>query len=221
MRGRARLWYGPCYCPSNHYIRSFKSHDRRYTGRIGSPIVTPSCGRALSRPREHHSDKHRPRDCGSLNAAGQVEYVQLRFGPQQGILSKPNAKEVWDALKALYQTRSEPVIVQLTNRFQSTKCGEEDDVRTHDEHLAGLREQLASMGKTITDEEYAGTLMGSPSYESVLSSSSYFVNQQALTSAMALKLVVESFDRRQAANVGKKHDLECLNCRKSGHVKAE
>jgi len=77
------------------------------------------------------------------------------------------------------------------------------------------------MGKTITDEEYAGTLMGSPSYESVLSSSSYFVNQQALTSAMALKLVVESFDRRQAANVGKKHDLECLNCRKSGHVKAE
>ena len=65
--------------------------------------------------------------------------------------SKPNAKEVWDVLKALYQTRSELAIAQLTDRFQSTKCGEEDDVRTHDEHLAGLREQLASMGKTITD----------------------------------------------------------------------
>jgi len=62
-------------------------------------------------------------------------------------------------------------VVQLTNRFQSTKCGEDDNVRTHYERLADLREQLAAMGKAITDRVYAGTLMGSlpPSYESVLS----------------------------------------------------
>jgi len=42
-------------------------------------------------------------------------------------------------------------------------------VRTHYERLADLREQLAAMGKAITDRVYAGTLMGSlpPSYESV------------------------------------------------------
>src|SRR5712675_2955206 len=121
-----------------------------------------------------------------------------------------NAKEVWDALKALYEMRLELAVVQLTNRFQSTKCGEGDNMRSHYEHLADLREQLAAMGKTITDREYAGTLMGSlpPSYESVLStiSSSCFINQQALTSAMVLKLVLESFDCRQAANASKAED---------------
>src|SRR5712672_1931219 len=158
------------------------------------------------------------------------------------IKSKTNVKEVWDALKALYETRSELAVVQLTNRFQSTKCGEDDNVRTHYELLADLREQLAAMGKTITDREYAGTLMGSlpPSYESVLStiSSSCFINQQALTSAMVLKLVLESFDCRQAANASKAEDeaftteaqkakaknakpqMECFNCKKCGHIKA-
>jgi len=33
-----------------------------------------------------------------------------------------------------------------------------------------------------------------------------FVNQQALTSAMVLKLLLESFDRRQAANANKAED---------------
>src|SRR5712671_7566203 len=158
------------------------------------------------------------------------------------IKSKTNVKEVWDALKALYETRSELAVVQLMNCFQSTKCGEDDNVRTHYELLADLQEQLAAMGKTITDREYVGTLMGSlpPSYESVLSaiSSSCFINQQALTSAMVLKLVLESFDRRQAANASKAKDeaftteaqkvkaknvkpqMECFNCKKHGHIKA-
>jgi gag-polypeptide of LTR copia-type len=62
-----------------------------------------------------------------------------------------SAKEVWKKLKRLYEGRTEMMMTDLNQRLRTTKCGEVDNVCTHIQMLADLREQLASMGKSITD----------------------------------------------------------------------
>ena len=45
------------------------------------------------------------------------------------------AKDVWDALRALYEGRSQMVIVDLRRKIQSLKCGEDENVRTHFDNI--------------------------------------------------------------------------------------
>jgi hypothetical protein len=72
------------------------------------------------------------------------------------IRSKTNAKEVWDTLKALFETRSKLTKINLSQHLQSMKCasGEEGNLHTHYDHLNELKEQLlAALGKTLSDNE--------------------------------------------------------------------
>ena len=86
-------------------------------------------------------------------------------------------KDVWDVLKVLFEGRTQMIVVDLRRQIQSLKCGEDDNVRTHFDNIANLHKQLATMGKTIPDDEYALILLGSfPSnFESVISSMSTHV----------------------------------------------
>jgi hypothetical protein len=77
------------------------------------------------------------------------------------IKGSTRAKDVWDALKALFEGRTQMIVVDLRRQIQSLKCGEDDNVRTHFDNIANLCEQLAAMGKTIPDKEYASILLGS------------------------------------------------------------
>ena len=70
------------------------------------------------------------------------------------------AKDVWDALKRLYEGRTTLILVDLGRRLQTTRCAEEDSVRAHFELLADLRKQLAAMGHSVADAEFASILMG-------------------------------------------------------------
>ena len=90
------------------------------------------------------------------------------------IKSKTRAKDVWDALKALFEGRSQMIVVDLRRKLQSMKCGEDDNVRVHFDQIADIREQLASMGTSIPDSEYASILLGSipTSYEPATSAMS-------------------------------------------------
>ena len=82
------------------------------------------------------------------------------------IKSKTSTMEVWNAIKALYQTRSKMITVDLGKKLQNTKLGDKDNAQAHFTQLMNLREQLASMGKTLNDDEFASILLGSlpPSY---------------------------------------------------------
>jgi hypothetical protein len=52
------------------------------------------------------------------------------------------------------------------------RCGENNNLHTHFEHLGSLKEQLASMGKVISDENYADIILTSlpSSYDSNITS---------------------------------------------------
>ena len=159
------------------------------------------------------------------------------------IKGSTRAKDVWDALRALFEGRTQMIVVDLRRQIQSLKCGEDDNVRTHFDNIANLREQLAAMGKTIPDDEYSSILLGSiPStFEATISAMSTTValTNVALTPDTVIRLITDEYDRRvlkagkQAegqdealtadANKKKKskRDIECFNCKKRGHVKAD
>ena len=155
------------------------------------------------------------------------------------VKSKPNTKEVWDALKALYEGRTQMVLVKMSQQLQTTRCGEDNSVRDHFDNLANLREQLAAMGKTITDDEYASILLGSlpESYTAMLGSiaAATELSRRAVSSAIVVKIATDEYDHRTLQNgktkdeaftaspqkKGKKCDIECENCHKKGHTKAK
>ena len=159
------------------------------------------------------------------------------------IKGSTRAKDVWDALRALFEGRTQMIVVDLRRQIQSLKCGEDDNVRTHFDNIANLREQLAAMGKTIPDDEYTSIVLGSiPStFEAVITSMSTTaaLMHVPLTSDIATSLIIDEYDRRVlragkqtegqdealTADASKrkksKRDVECFNCKKRGHFKAD
>src|SRR5258707_8039374 len=151
------------------------------------------------------------------------------------------AKDMWDALKALYEGQTTMILVKLSQQLQSTRCGDEENIHKHFDKLANLREQLAVMGKSVADNEYALILMGllPLMYASMLGSiaASAEMSRTAVSSAIVVKLAMDEYDRRtlqsgkaqdeaftadsQKKRKGKKCDVECENCHKKGHTKAQ
>jgi gag-polypeptide of LTR copia-type len=110
-----------------------------------------------------------------------------------------NAMAVWDELKT-FEGRTEMIVVELGRKLQSTHCEEDENVRSHFDRLADLREQLSAMGKTITEEEYSSILLGSlpPSYEMVVNviTAAAGISGNDITPAIVTRLALDEFDRR-------------------------
>ena len=156
-----------------------------------------------------------------------------------GIKIGASAKDVWDALKKLYKGRTTLILVDLGRQLQTTHCAEEDRVREHFEWLADLREQLVAMGKSVSDAEFALILMGSlpPLYQPTLSGISAAAEMSTTTPTVATvaKLAINEYGRHtlisgkpqdqtfatDAQKKGKKRNVECFNCKKKGHVRAD
>ncbi len=70
-----------------------------------------------------------------------------------------SVNEVWDQLKALFEGKSRTVLVDLGRKLQTTRCGEDEDVRAHFSKLANLHDKLAALGRSIGDDEYVAILI--------------------------------------------------------------
>src|SRR6266850_5993536 len=108
------------------------------------------------------------------------------------------AKDVWDALKALYEGHTTMVLVNLSQQLQSQCCGDDKNVHKHFDKLANLCEQLGAMGKSIPNNEYASILMGSlPStYYGMLGAiaASAEMSGAAVSPAIVIKWATDEFD---------------------------
>jgi len=132
--------------------------------------------------------------------------------------------------------------------MQSVKCGDSEDVCTHFEKLANTREQLASMGVSLSDTEYTNFLIGSlPTvYDSTISSITTAVKltKKPINSDDIIILVTDEYNQRnlksrakskkdekdaafhagggsKGGKQGGRKDITCHNCLKRGHVKAD
>src|SRR5487761_336488 len=165
------------------------------------------------------------------------------------IKATASVKDAWDTLKRIYEDRSKALVADLIRRFRNKRCEEDESIRSHFEFLADLREQLAAMGKAVSDDDYTDTLLASlpASYDGPVSSmsASACLGTKALTSEIFEQFILDEFERRQvrtkqpetkdealAADSSKRQGkgkgkdkdrskVECFNCHKTGHYKSE
>ena len=156
------------------------------------------------------------------------------------IKSGVNAKAWWDSLKTICEGRSRSLLIDLGRRLQNTYCGDNDNVRAHFAKLANIREQLASMGQSIADQQYANILLASlpPCYEMRVCAITTNADETGgdIDITRMMKLISDDYDKRMLgrsnnnsedqafAASGQKKDrreIECFNCKKKGHIKAE
>ena len=159
------------------------------------------------------------------------------------IKNAATVKDAWDVLKRVYEERSKALVADVICRFRNKCCEENESMRSHFESLTDLREQLAAMGKAVTDDDYTDTLLASlsTSYDSSVSSisASVHLGSKTLTAEIFEQLIIDEYERRKvkdkrenikdealSADSGKKKgkdkkNIECFNCKKKGHYKSE
>ena len=165
------------------------------------------------------------------------------------IKGKQTAKEAWDTLKAEFESRTRMFIIDLRRRLQDEKCDENGNLRTHFDTMRTMREELAALGHTISNTDFTAILLGSlpKSYDSYLSAVTATVSflDKELESDALMHSVIDEYDRRAVkkgprkdktndaafyAGGGSKgsrdgnrskRDVECFNCHKKGHKKAD
>ena len=131
------------------------------------------------------------------------------------------------------------ITVDLGLKLQNIKLGNKDDAQAHFIQLSDLQEQLASMGKTLDDDEYASILLGSlpPSYSSVIGGLNAAADStgNTITLDQVKQLISDEYDRcmickgkngpeEAFATTQKQHDkrnVKCFNCHKMGHYKSD
>ena len=129
----------------------------------------------------------------------QLITVSVPDAVSNAIKTGTNAKEVWDALKKLYEGCTSLILVDLGQHLQMMCCAEEVSVCDHFDKLADLCQQLVGMGKTMPDDEYNLILMGllSLSYQATLSTISVSAEMSGTTPTPAIitKPATNEFDR--------------------------
>src|SRR5260221_14039874 len=78
-----------------------------------------------------------------------------------GIKSEKTVKGAWPTLKKIYKEKTRGLAADLMRRFRKTRCGQSESIRTHFEHMANVGEQLAAMGKNISDDASTDILLTS------------------------------------------------------------
>ena len=164
------------------------------------------------------------------------------------IKGKPTVKEAWDALKNDFQKRSKMITIELQKRLQDTRCTETGNIRTHFDNIRTMREELASLGTTLSDPDFVATILGSlpKSYDQFLSAitATASVLKKELEPEDLIQAIIDEYDRRStrpgalkdkspdaaffAGGAGNNRggrrsnkDVECFNCHKKGHRKAD
>ena len=164
-----------------------------------------------------------------------------------------SVKDAWAILKSMYQDCTAALVSDHMRAFRDTKCPEGGNICTHFHQLALLRDQLASLGQTITDQDYLDTMLSTipRSYRSTIStlSGALFLTKTKITADSFKAFLLDEYERHQlmekedtkAGKGGKdgkdpndeafavdsskkkdkdKHKVECHNCHRKGHMKA-
>ena len=164
------------------------------------------------------------------------------------VRAKGTAYKIWTELGKHFEKRSRMVSIDLRRRLQELRCAEKGNINDHFATLRTMREDLAAMGESVTDDDFYAIIMGSlPSsydpYLSALNATSSVLGTQLSADDLMLS-ITEEYERRALKSKGGKKDDnaafysndaekgqkggssskkkgECHNCGKKGHWKKD
>src|SRR5271168_681789 len=120
------------------------------------------------------------------------------------------ALSMWDAVRNQREKKSRMVTVDMRRKLQSEKCTEQGDVRAHLVKLQIMREDLASMGGSISDEDFTSMILGSipQSYDTYIAAITATLSllNQTLSSTNLIDVICDEADRRTIKNLKSKRD---------------
>ena len=164
------------------------------------------------------------------------------------IEGKVTVKKAWDTLKADFEKRSWMIMIELHKRLQDTRCAENGNVRIHFDTIRTMREELASLGTSLSEQDFSAIILGSlpKSYDQLISAvtATASVLKQELNPGDLMQMIIDEYDRRSTRSRTKEKgadaaflagnnnrggrtakksdkDIECFNCHKKGHRKAD
>lgn len=91
------------------------------------------------------------------------QYIAASIPDKIFILIKwsTSAKDVWDDLNTQFEAKTCGIRTDLEIRLRSQRCRNNGDVRSHFARMDSLREELATAGESISNNEYVGLLLTS------------------------------------------------------------
>ena len=114
------------------------------------------------------------------------------------VQKEETAKGVWDALMNLFQNCSRVVAIDLHRKLQDTRCTKKGDLHAHFNKLCSLREQLATLGQFILDDDFAAVIISSlpNSYDPNIAAmtSSAIISQMDLAPDFLMKILSDEYD---------------------------
>ena len=156
------------------------------------------------------------------------------------IRTKGTARQIWEALMKDFQNKSRMVSVDLRRRLHQQHCAEKGNVQLHFDTLRLMREDLASMGHSPSEDDFYAILIGSlpPSYDPYVSAlnATSSVLGTFLSPDDLMQTITDEYERRNLGKTAKQEEnaaftaedghrgksaLTCFNCGKKGHKKAD
>ena len=93
------------------------------------------------------------------------------------------------------------MLIDLGQKLQNTRCGDDDDVRAHFAKLANFREQLAAMGQSaVPDQQCADILIAllQPCYDIRVCAITANADEtgRPINPARVVKFICDDYDKR-------------------------
>ncbi|KIM63847.1 hypothetical protein SCLCIDRAFT_80398, partial [Scleroderma citrinum Foug A] len=84
--------------------------------------------------------------------------------PEIILIKIPNdatAHKIWNTLSDEFQNHSHVVAIELRQKLQDLRCADKGDLRAHFDKMITLREELASLGHSISSDDFAAMILSS------------------------------------------------------------
>ena len=116
------------------------------------------------------------------------------------IKGKPTVQEAWNVMKADFEKRSQMITVELQKKLQDVRCAENGNIRTHFNNIRSMREELASLGAVLSEEDFSAIILGSlpktyNQFLSAITATASILNRE-LKPEDLMQTVINEYDHR-------------------------
>ena len=110
------------------------------------------------------------------------------------VRARGTAYEIWTEIRKHFEKRSRMVSIDLCRWLQELRCADKGDVGEHFATMCTMREDLASMGESLTENDFYAIIMGSlpTSYNSALNATSSVLGTHLSLEDLMLSIIQAS-----------------------------